>query len=163
MTSFWLVAPQKFQKFVKVDTTQGNGLSNKILVQDCTPSSISIETLNGASAVLIPKGSKIPISSKQNWWPLYDYQARCSYNIYEGEFPTVKENHFLGNFLLHLPSVRKEEAKMESTTVIDDEGILSVKAVCLMDGNENDIIIDAYTGRMSKAELEARRVSEENI
>ena len=147
------------QAAIKGGSMQGSGLRNKILVQDCTPSSIGIRDKNGYSVVQIPKGSKIPISRKQDWWPVVDYQTQCDYHIYEGEFPTAKENHFLGKFVLNLPSVPKNDALMESTTQIDDEGILTVKAVCLMDGNENDIQIEAYKGRMSKEEIEARRVS----
>ena len=151
------------QAAIKVDTTQGNGLRNKILVQDCTPSSIGIRDKNGNFVVQIPKGSKIPTSKKQSWFPPSDYLTGCSFRIFEGEFPRADDNNFLGRFDLQLPSVRKEEAEMVSTTLIDEEGILSVRAVCLMNGNENYVPVDAYKGRMSKEEIEARRVSKENI
>ena len=78
--------------------------------------------------------------------------------MYENEDPVAKNNRCLGEFVLNVASMNKGEPEIQSTTVVDDEGIVKVKAVCLIDGAENSIVIDTYKGRMTKEEIEEHLV-----
>ena len=97
--------------------------------QDVTPSSRGIEEAGGDFIVQIPKGSKIPFTKQQYWWPDRDNQHSAKFQTYEGEDKIARNNRLLGKFVLHLPpSVKKDEGQMESITTVDDEGILTVRA-----------------------------------
>ena len=68
------------------------------------------------------------------------------------------KNRHLGTFVLNVPSRKKGEVMLESTTTVDDEGIVTVKAICQINGAEKDIVIDASKGRMTDEEIQQSRV-----
>ena len=148
------------QAAIKSKSKQGNYLRNKITIQNVTPISIGIENIKGKFVVQVPKGSKIPFShTRADWTNSGDYNDASAYWIYEGEEEVAKNNRFLGKFNLRHPPRKQGEVEMKTTTMVDEEGIVTVNAVCLIDGSENSILIDTYKGRMTAREIEERRVS----
>ena len=148
------------QAAIRAETKQAVGLKYRVSCQDVTPSSIGIEEANGTFIVQVPKGSAIPYTYQQTWFPERDNQPSADFVIYEGEEKVARNNRRLGKFILHLPSgIKMDEGQMESTTMVDEEGILTVKATCLLDGNQKEIRIQAYKGRMSQEDMENSRVS----
>ena len=147
------------QAAIKLGRNQGRGMRGKVSVRNVIPFSLGIQDVSGRLDVQVPKDSALPFTFKQTRVTVEDYQTCAGFKIFEGENRIANKNRLLGKFCLNVPSLKKEEAEMELTTVVDEEGIVKVKAVCLIDGAKNDIVIDTYKGRMTQTEIENRRVS----
>ena len=132
---------------------QGGDILNDIILMDITPFSLGIDVVNNNEneeirnkgclmSVVIPKGTKIPVTKTKGYQTSHDYQDEIDIGIYEGENKYVKDNHLLGNFnLVDLPKKIKGEVKDDVTFFIDENGILTVTAVETSQGITNSIKI----------------------
>ena len=132
---------------------QGGDILNDVILMDITPFSLGIDVVNksldleirkkGAlMSVVIPKGTKIPVTKTGNYETASDYQEVINISVYEGENTYVKDNHLLGNFkLINLPKKPAGEIKDDVTFYIDENGILTVTAVEKSQGINNSIKI----------------------
>jgi len=131
---------------------QGNDILSDIILMDITPFSLGIDAIDGdlineleekgcLMDVIIPRGSKIPITKTKRYETSYDYQEKISIGIYEGENKYSKDNHFLGEFILeNLPKKKAGEVKDDVTFSIDSNGILTVSASEVSEGNISNYI-----------------------
>ena len=132
---------------------QGGDILNDVILMDITPFSLGIDVVNESldpeiekkgslMSVVIPKGTKIPVSKTGNYQTSYDNQDEIDIGVYEGENIYVKDNHLLGNFkLIDIPKLPAGEVKDDVTFYIDDDGILTVTAVERSKGINNSIKI----------------------
>lgn len=122
-------------------TLSCNNDETMILV-DVTPFSLGIEIDKGAFAPLIARNSPIPVSRKQNFTTVSDYQKVVEVKVFQGEAAYVKENHFLGSFeLSDITPMKKGEPDIEVTFSIDQNGVLSVTACDMQSGVTQEIEI----------------------
>lgn len=75
--------------------------------------------------------------------------------VFEGERPLTKDNHFLGKFdLVNIPPAARGVPQIEVTFEIDANSILQVSAHDKGGGSKNQITITNDKGRLSKEEIE---------
>ena len=120
---------------------QGGYILNDVILMDITPFSLGINVVNKSEipeikdkgslmSVVIPKGTKIPVTITKGYQTSSDYQEEIEIGVYEGENYFVKDNHLLGIFnLVELPKKLAGEVKDDVTFSIDENGILTVSAV----------------------------------
>nr|CAB3501242.1 unnamed protein product [Digitaria exilis] len=107
-------------------------------------------------SVVIPRDTAIPTKrTRPCYTTLYDNQVRASFNVYEGECASVKDNNLLGVFALSgiLPAPRGVP-RFDVTFDIDANGVMNVSAVDMSTGQKNGIVITSHTGRLRKEEIE---------
>ena len=120
---------------------QGGNILNDVILMDITPFSLGIDVANKSEipeiknkgclmSVVIPKGTKIPVTITKGYQTAHDYQEEIEIGVYEGENYFVKDNHLLGIFnLVELPKKLAGEVEDDVTFSIDENGILTVSAV----------------------------------
>ena len=132
---------------------QGSDILNDVILMDITPFSLGIQVEDSNKneeimkkgllmSVIIPRGSKIPISKTQTYATASDFQTSVMIKVYEGEKKYVKDNHTLGEFtLVDLPPKKAREVSLDVTFSIDSDGILNVTAIETSQGIKNSIKI----------------------
>ena len=132
---------------------QGGDILNDVILMDITPFSLGINVFNKSQNieiknkgslmdVVIPKGTKVPVTITKNYKTSVDYQEKIRIGVYEGENYYVKDNHLLGNFyLVDLPKKKAGEVEDDVTFSIDENGILTVSAIETSKGINNSIKI----------------------
>jgi len=128
--------------------------SGSLLLIDCTPLNLGIETAGGVCTEMIKAGSSIPCKQKQTFTTYTDNQSTVTIRVFEGNRAMAKDNNLIGNFDLTgiLPAPRGVP-QIEVTFDVDQNGTLSVCAV------------DQGTNRTSQVRIEntQSRLSDEDI
>ncbi|XP_065210359.1 heat shock 70 kDa protein II-like [Planococcus citri] len=128
-----------------------------IVLIDVTPLSLGVGTKEDHKLmeVLIKRNTTIPARCTKGFTTRHDNQTVLLFKVYEGEFATTKDNHFLDQLLLTgIPSAPAGVAKVDVTFEIDANGILNVTAIEKSTGNVNQLTITYDKGRLSKDEIE---------
>ena len=106
--------------------------------------SIAIETIGGASTVLIPRGSRLPIEFRDVFSTGADNQSSVELHIVQGERPFTRDNRTLGKFqLTGIPPAPRGVPQIEVTFAIDATGVLTVSAKDLATGAYREVRIKA--------------------
>ena len=127
---------------------------NDVVLVDATPLSLGIEVKGDQMSVVVPRNSSIPIKKTKLYRTSYDNQTVMPNRMYEGERPSTKDNHLLGEFRLEgLPPRPKGEVKELVTFEIDENGILNVTALHEETGKKESITL-TNNGRLSEAEVQ---------
>lgn len=75
--------------------------------------------------------------------------------MFEGERPSVKDNHKLGNFdVINIPPAAKGVPKIDVTFAIDENSILTVTATEQGTGSKKSISITNDSGRLSQKDID---------
>lgn len=140
---------------VQAGVLTGEAKTKEVLVIDVTPLSLGIETVNGIMTLLIPRNTMVPVKKTQIFSTASDNQPSVEINVFEGERPMAKDNHFLGNFHLGgIPLAPRGVPQIEVTFEIDANGILTVTAVEKATGKKESINITADKQRLSQDEIQ---------
>ena len=132
-----------------------SGKLGDMVVIDCTPLSVGLETAGGVMTTLVERSTAIPASRKQTFSTYADNQPGVLIQVYEGERAMTKNNNLLGKFeLTGIAPAPRGVPQIEVTFDIDANGILNVSARDQATGKENKITITNDHGRMSKADVE---------
>ncbi|CAL4938758.1 unnamed protein product [Urochloa decumbens] len=133
-----------------------DGKVGDILLLDVTPLSLGIEThANFTMDVVIPRNTAIPTKKVKNFTTLYDNQSSVTFQVYEGESASTKDNNLLGMF--RLTGILPAPASVPSIAVtfdIDANGIMNVSAENKATGQTSSITITNHSGRLRKEEIE---------
>ena len=96
---------------------------------DATQHSYGIEIEDGIMEILIPRGSKYPMSVTKFYHNYYNDQISFDIKVYEGENKYCKDNKFLAKFTLeNLPKMKKGELICEVKFSINIDQIIKVDA-----------------------------------
>ncbi|KTW28079.1 hsp7-like protein [Pneumocystis carinii B80] len=137
---------------------QGGVLSGEvkdIILLDVTPLSLGIETLGGVFTRLITRNTTIPTRKSQVFSTAADGQTAVEIKVYQGERELVRDNKYLGNFVLSgLPPAPKGVPQIEVTFDIDADGIVNVSAKDRGTGKDQSIVVAGSSG-LSEAEIQA--------
>ena len=114
-----------------------SGLSTDTILIDITPHSFGVAAFGmvngvdtiGVFAVIIAKGSPLPVQRSRIFYSSYDGQEEVEVEVYQGEHEMVKENHEVGSFMVSglspdAPAASEVKVNME----LDLNGILIVTA-----------------------------------
>lgn len=126
-----------------------------IVLLDVCPLTMGIETVGGVMTKLIPRNTVIPTKKSQIFSTAADNQPTVTIQVYEGERPMTKDNHFLGKFdLTGIVPAPRGVPQIEVTFEIDVNGILKVSAEDKGTRKKSDIVINKETNRLSPDEIE---------
>jgi heat shock protein 5 len=127
------------------------------------PLTLGIENVTGEMVPVLPRNSRVPTSMSEPFTTVVDYQVAIEFSVFEGERPMVKDNHFLGSFLLTgIEYGRAGLPSINVTFTIDDNGLLYVSAKDQRTNAFSSITINAQDNRLSASEIEeAIRKAEE--
>ena len=135
----------------------------EIKILDILPLSLGTNIIGDKMSIIIEKGTHIPTTKSQTYYPVNDYQKGISNLVYEGDFENIKDNHYLGDFSMKILPKKKGESKILITYNIDENYILTAKAVEI--NNENNIkqiIIINDRGNLTEEEINKFQKIEDN-
>lgn len=103
-----------------------------LLLMDVTALSLGIELDGGQMSVLIPRNTSIPCSKSSIFTTADregDYADAIDIRVFEGERPTVADNHLLGEFVITgIERAKRGEPQINVTFTLDANGTLNVTA-----------------------------------
>ena len=104
---------------------------------DVTNLSLGIEILGEKMSVVIKRSTPFPCEGEEKYVTVEDNQTEGDIRIYEGEGDKIKDNWFLGNFIIeNLPKKPAGKAQIKVKFEIDFNSTLTVSAFDL--SNENN-------------------------
>ena len=135
------------------------GVSQRLFAKDVPggtlPLSLAIETIGGVSTILIPRGTKLPISHSEVFSTALDNQASVEVHVLQGERPLAADNRSLGKFQLRgIPPAPRGVPQVEVTFTVDDEGQLEVTARDKATNEMKEIVIYGAIAALDKATLD---------
>jgi len=106
-----------------------HSVCDSIVLVDVTPLSLGVECEGKHMSVIIPRNSSIPCTKTSKYTTTEDYQEGIDFGIYEGERPSTKDNHLLGDFAISgIERAKREQPDIEVTFALDANGIMNVSA-----------------------------------
>lgn len=149
---------------IQASILAGDKSTQNLLVLDTTPLGMGIETAGGVLTILIPRNTLIPAKKTQIFSTFSDNQDTVDINVFEGERPMAKDNHFLGHFYLRgIPLAPRGVPQIEVTFEVNADGILKVSAKDLGSGNSESVTITADKRRLNESEIQKMiKEAEEN-
>lgn len=130
------------------------GELTEVLLVDVLPLSLGVETMGGVFTPLIDKNTSIPCQYGEVFSTAVDNQPMVSVHVLQGERPMAHDNHSLARFdLIGIPPAPRGVPQIEVMFSVDANGILSVSAVDLGSGKEQNIRV-AATGGLSDDEID---------
>lgn len=138
-----------------------------IIVTDVAPFSMGIAVLKewkgyavrpGGFHTIIPRNTTIPVTRSEKFFTSHDGQTAAKIEIYQGENEWVKDNHWLGDFLLDgIPPDKAGAEAIEVTYSYNLNGILDVTARCLSNGKEMSVTVQDALNRESQEAFDESR------
>ena len=126
----------------------------KLVLLDVTPLSLGVEIKGGEMDVLVPRNTTIPCKKSMTYQNVRDNQPQVRVKVYQGERKFVKDNHFLGEFIMKIPPKKRGEVRVEVTFEEDINGILVVSAKELTGKSTQQLKIDKDRNVLSPEEIE---------
>ena len=117
-----------------------------MLLLDVTPLSLSIETIGGAVAKIIPRNSTIPASASELFTTSVDNQTGVDIHVVQGERELVRDCRSLARFTLKVPPQPAGLTRVEVRFLIDANGILNVTARDVRTGQEHSVEVKPSYG-----------------
>ncbi|RVE41255.1 hypothetical protein evm_014095, partial [Chilo suppressalis] len=129
-----------------------------LLLIDCCPLDLSIETAGGLATVLIPRNTSIPVKKTETFTTYSDNQNAVTIKVYEGNRPIAKDNSLVGQFNLDgiIPAPRGTP-KIEVTFDIDNNGVLHVTAEDKQTNRTQSIDVKNIQDRLSDEDINRMR------
>jgi len=128
---------------------------SNILLININPMTLGIETIGGIMSELIPRNTRIPVKKTRVFTTAEDDDDTVTIQIFEGERPMTRDNHFLGSFdLIGLPSGPRGTVNFNVTFELDQNNLLTVTADEYSSGAKESITINAAESRLSEEQLD---------
>jgi len=133
-----------------------HSMCDSIVLVDVTPLSLGIEVEGKHMSTIIPRNTKIPCVKSSKYTTTEDYQEQLDIAIYEGERPSTKDNHLLGEFKINgIERAKREEPEIEVTFALDANGIMNVTARDKKTGADAACTISNACKGLSQKEIDA--------
>ena len=136
---------------------EGGMLNNEVnfLLHNINPLTLGIETVGGLMKEIIPRNTAIPCKKTRTFSNAEDDDDTVTIQIYEGERPMTRDNHFLGSFdLTGLPPGPRGTVLFQVQFEIDQNGILTVSAEEESSGSKQSLTITASENRLDDEEMQ---------
>ena len=99
-----------------------------VVLLDVTPHSLGVR-VGENSAIVIPRNTPIPARARKLFATTRDNQNHVAIEIYQGDAKDIRENRYLGRFMLDgLPAGPAGSVKVELSFLVDVDGIVSFAA-----------------------------------
>ncbi len=120
---------------------------DSLIMTDVNPYTLGIRTLSGFDlnymSVVIPRNVTIPTVRKNTYSTSWDDQQAAKIEVFQGESSDVRQNHFLGEFIVSgIPLRSVGEEKVEVEFAYNLNGMLEVKAKIVSTGEEAAVEIN---------------------
>jgi molecular chaperone DnaK len=127
--------------------------SKQMILLDVTPHSLGIMTFGSNFEELIPQNTTVPTSRSKIFTTSRDNQTAVKILVMQGEHEKATDNELLGEFILTgLRRAPKGQVEIEVTFEINSDGIVSVSAKDLENGQQQSIQVTASSG-LTKEEV----------
>ncbi len=144
----------------------GQSFKEDIIIVDIVSLTHGIETVGGVMANIIPRGTKIPTKKSVMFSTHENNQESVYVRVFEGERTMIKDNHFLGDFVLSgIPKASRGVPQIEITFDIDENSILKVSAIDKATNKVANTVIKSQTRNKEAIEKmieDAERMKEED-
>jgi molecular chaperone DnaK len=115
---------------------------NLIKIRPTTPLSIGISLANGTSAVLIRRGTALPVHTTTITTTSRDGQSNVGFDVIEGERPLARDNVLLANVVIHgIEPAAKGVPRIEVSIDVDEDGIVNIMAKELRTGAARHVTV----------------------
>lgn len=120
---------------------------DSLIMTDVNPYTLGIHALSDFSmnymSVVIPRNVTIPTVRKNIYSTSWDGQTEAKIEVYQGEADDVRQNHFLGEFVVSgIPYKDAGEENVEVEFAYNLNGMLEVKAKIVSTGEEAAVKIN---------------------
>src|ERR1700742_4530968 len=121
--------------------------SKQMILLDVTPHALGIMTFGSNFEELIPQNTTVPTSRSKIFTTSRDNQTAVKILVMQGEHERAVDNDLLGEFILTgLRCAPKGQVEIEVTFEIHSDGIVSVSAKDLENGQQQSIQVTASSG-----------------
>lgn len=120
---------------------------DSLIMTDVNPYTLGVRALSGFDlnymSVVIPRNVTIPTVRKNTYSTSWDDQQAAKIEVFQGESSDVRQNHFLGEFIVSgIPLRSAGEEKVEVEFAYNLNGMLEVKAKIVSTGEEAAVEIN---------------------
>lgn len=144
--------------------TRNNSIKEIVLTDVCPytlGTNISIQKSNGYYesghfCPIIERNTIIPVSRVERLYTTYANQKQISIEVLQGESRLAKDNIYLGELNINVPSARSGEQSVDVRYTYDINGILEVEVTVISTGTKKSMVIEKNPGYMSQEEIEKR-------
>tara|TARA_B100001750_G_C15503204_1_gene598609 strand:- start:288 stop:2021 length:1734 start_codon:yes stop_codon:yes gene_type:complete len=144
----------------------GDAAVEDLVVTDVAPFSMGIATatsmgrqqVEGLFSPVLERGTTIPASRSQRFFTMAENQREIRVAVYQGEHSLVKDNTFLGEYIVkELPQQAAGAVAIDVRFTYDLNGILEVEMK--LEGSERveHLVIEQRPGRLSTRQIEEAR------
>ncbi len=125
-----------------------------MVLLDVTPLTLGIAVGPGLFEPVISRNTHIPVQGMRPVTTQRDGQTEVVVDVFQGERPIAKENHWLGRLTLgSIPAAARGVPKIEVTFTLDLNGILTVSVVEETTGRSREVTLSGST-QLDQAEIE---------
>lgn len=120
---------------------------DSLVMTDVNPYTLGVHALSGFDmnymSVVIPRNVTIPTVRKNTYYTSWDGQTEAKIEVYQGEAQDVRQNHFLGEFVVSgIPENAAGEEKIEVEFSYNLNGMLEVCAQIVSTREEASVKIN---------------------
>lgn len=144
---------------------RGDASVDELVVTDVAPFTLGTQTgtkmgrrtVTGLFTPLIERGTVIPVSRVETFYPLEENQKELTIEVFQGEHVMCRDNTFLGQYTVKLPRGRKSDKGVDVRFSYDLNGILEVEMTVLETGKVHHLVIEQRPGALTSKQVESAR------
>ncbi|MBB3110837.1 molecular chaperone HscC [Paenibacillus phyllosphaerae] len=111
---------------------------------------------SGHFCPIIERNTVIPVSRMERFFTMADQQKLIRIDILQGEARLSRDNIFLGELNVPVPSKRAGEEAVDVRYTYDVNGLLEVEVTVVSTGLKKSLVIEKDPGHMTKEEIAGR-------
>jgi molecular chaperone DnaK (HSP70) len=145
----WLARAERASKEAeeRFEEAEEHANARKVELSDVTSHALGIGSAEDLLSVLIEKNAPVPAEKKRVFTTNQDEQTEVQIRVFQGEDPRASLNELLGDFVLTgIEPAPRLTPKIQVTFSLDEDGILSVRAVDKRTGAEQRMTVKEPLG-----------------